>query len=211
MKYHVITPLARFENLKPLISMLQPMEIEWHVITDDDNGFSFNFTQNWIHSYVCPNSEKAFWERCNNSINWFLDTQKIEEEDMYCILNDDDGYEPSFFEKLKNIQACTHIKKDKNVLICSMEREHQIPAGLVWPKDHPATKLWATPSYMRIGWVGIEQIIVKGKIIKNYRLPLEVCGDGYFICKILSKHLPIYVPTANVYFNYFEPGRWNKS
>lgn len=210
MTYHVITPLARFENLKPIMNMLEPMNIHWHVITDDDLGFSFNFQKDWIHSYVCPNGGRAFWERCNNSINWFLETQNIESGDMYCFLNDDDGYEPDFFKKIETVRTDSRIIKDKSVLICSMERGHQIPPGLVHPKDHPTTKLWATPSYMRLGWVGIEQIIIKGSILRNYRLPLEICGDGMFICNVLRRHEPIYVPNANAWFNYFEPGRWNK-
>ena len=67
-----------------------------------DSKFKLKFDQQWIHSYICPNKENEFFKRCNYAINWFLDNCPIVEEDMYCILNDDDGYEPEFFNKISN-------------------------------------------------------------------------------------------------------------
>ena len=53
--YHIITPLARYENLNKLITMLEPKNIQWHVITDNDSKFKLQFNRDWIHYYICQN------------------------------------------------------------------------------------------------------------------------------------------------------------
>ena len=209
--YHIITPLARYQNLNKLINMLEPKNIQWHVITDDDSKFELKFDQEWIHYYVCPNKENEFFERCNYSINWFIDNHDLNPEDMYCILNDDDSYEPEFFNKLSNELNNDLIDNEyKDVVICSMERGNNIPSDAVGIRTHPTYKLWAHPDSMHIGGVGVEQIILKGKILKNYRIPLLPAGDGEFIINILNNHKVFMIPNISVWFNYFEPGRWNK-
>ena len=55
----------------------------------------------WTKHYICPNEGQTFWERCNFSINWFIENQEINDDEYYCILNDDDGYENDFFNKIK--------------------------------------------------------------------------------------------------------------
>ncbi len=210
IKYHVITPLARYENLNKLISHLENKNIEWHIITDDDCKFKLKFEQKWIHSYTCPNKENEFFKRCNYAINWFLDNCPIIEEDMYCILNDDDAYESEFFNKISNELTNNSIDDEyKGVIICSMERGDNIPENAIQLKKHPTYKLWATEDSMHVGGVGIEQILLKGKILKNYRIPLTSGGDGEFIINILNNHKCFMMPHTNVWFNYFEPGRWS--
>jgi len=209
VQYHVITPLARYENLNKLISTLENKNIQWHIITDDDSKFKLKFDQNWIHYYTCPNKQNQFFERCNYAINWFLDNNNLIEEDMYCILNDDDSYEAEFFNKISNELKNNSIHDDyKNVIICSMERGDNIPEDVEDIRKHPTYKLWATNDSMHVGGVGIEQIILKGKILKNYRIPLTSGGDGEFIINILNHHKCFMMPHINVWFNYFEPGRW---
>jgi hypothetical protein len=63
---------------------------------------------------------------------------------------------------------------------------------------------------MTVGNVGVEQFIVKGKILKNHRLPLTTCGDGELISLLVKLYDTLYLPEVYVWFNYFEPGRWNK-
>jgi len=209
--FNVITPLSRYENLKYLIDFLEPLGITWHVITDSDVKFKVSFDQDWIKHYICPNKEVHFWERCNHAINWFLDLGVVQNNLMYCMLNDDDAYEPDFFKKIaKAKEIAEQSKTNTDVIICSMERGHKIPSTEVHPRMHPTTKLWAYPENMAIGSVGVEQIILSGEVISKYRLPLEPEGDGMFILEVLKHHPHIYVPQANVWFNYFEPERWVK-
>lgn len=206
MKFHVITPLARFENIQKLIDMLQPMGIEWIVITDEDSNFTFDLSSyEWIKHYVCPNTAFMFYERCNFAINWFLDNHVLVKNEMYCILNDDDAYEPDFFSKIDSALSSIELP----VLITSMERGHQIPASAVGCRAHPPTKLWGIPENMRVGGVGVEQIILKGEILSKFRIPLLNDGDGRFIVSVLHEYGAACIPDVNVWFNYFEPGRWD--
>jgi len=201
-KYNVITPLARFENIQPLVQMLLPKNVHWHVIIDADAQYDVNFELDWVTKYICPNSGSIFWERCNNSLNWFIDTVELKEDEMYCILNDDDAYEPDFFSKLDKI--------DSKVIVCSMLRGDQTPSSATGVRAHPTHKLLAVPQNMFVGGVGIEQIILSGDTLSRYRIPVNGCGDGMFISQIVHENKTEYASEANVWFNYYEPGRWNK-
>lgn len=202
--YSVITPLARFENLKKLIPMLETQDVHWHVITDDDIPFNISFEQPWIHHYVCPNRETTFFTRCNWAINWFLDTHPPVPDQMYCILNDDDAYEPDFFDKI-DLHA-------GEVIIPSMERGVRTPPGVQAERAHGATKLWAAPENVHIGGVGVEQIIISGRLLNGpppIRLPLHICGDGMMVEWTYKTYGAEFAPEAVVQFNRYEPGRWD--
>lgn len=210
-KFHVITPLARFGNVADLKAMLENQNVIWHVITDDDAKETVEFTEPWIKHYVCPNQGMEFWKRCNNSINWFIETQEIMRDEMYCFMNDDDGYEPEFFAKMT--AAVDQIKAENmpwEVIVCSMERGHRIPPDAIPERRHGTDKLIAHPTNMRIGRVGVEQIYISGRILLENRLPLEVVGDGMMICDIVRKYPTAYIPGISAWFNYLEPGRWIK-
>lgn len=206
--FNVITPLARFENIEKLINMLENKNVQWHVLIDQGSehpDIVKLYNKSWIHLYSCPNDGVVFYERCNKSINWFIETQNFNLQEMYCILNDDDGYENDFFSKVQ-----TTIEKIKSpVIITSMERGHNIPESAVGCRAHPPTKLWGYPENVRENAIGVEQIVLKGEILKNYRIPLAVSGDGMFIVKVVRDHGAAFCTEANVWFNYFEPGRWN--
>ena len=197
--------MARFENIELLTKMLRPKNIQWHIITDEGSNATIP-KEDWIHHYICPNEGVNFWERCNNSINWFLDTSIIYANEMYCILNDDDAYEPNFFSKLDEI--CTQNPENSGVIICSMERGYNIPTSAMPERQHPTHKLWAHGDNIKVGSVGVEQIILSGTHISNHRLPLEIAGDGMFIVDVVSKNGGMLAPDVTVLFNYFEPERW---
>jgi len=211
MVFNVITPLARYGNVPDLINHLKPKNIKWHVITDSDSENSFTFNDDWISHYVCPNEGQEFWVRCNNSINWFIENFEINDDEYYCILNDDDGYEDLFFEKLKYAIDLTNKSNSLNdLLICSMLRGHNTPVDAEPVRRHATNTLIARPESMFVGSVGVEQFFVKGHILKNHRLPLTTCGDGELITELVKTYSVTYVPDTYVWFNYFEPGRWNK-
>ena len=200
--YNVITPLYRVENLRKLIPMLEKQGVQWHVIYDQDTPFQISFEQPWVHSYVCPNPENTFFTRCNYSINWMLDSFPPIEDQRYQILNDDDALEEDFIDKIDLHEG--------EVIIPSMERGNRTPPGVQAERAHGATKLVASPENVQIGGVGVEQMVISGRLLKGIRLPLHICGDGMMIEWTYKTHGAEFAPEANIWFNYFEPGRWDK-
>lgn len=206
MTYHVITPLRRYENLEKLINDMvghrATADVRWHVIMDEDAPFKIFFRQPWIHSYTCPNYQTTFYNRCNSSINWMLDNYRLVPGDYYCIMNDDDAHEPGFFQKVNEVAG--------ELIIVSMKRGHQTPAGVPGERAHGTNTLVAAPENMKVGHVGVEQFLAVGRILQPVRLPLAIAGDGEMVQWLVSNHKAAYAPEIFVHFNYHEPGRWNK-
>lgn len=205
--FNIITPLARFENFPKQKEHLRNKNIKWHIITDEDSDVKITIEEPWISHYVCPNKGQQFWERCNNSINWFIENHILNPEEFYGILNDDDGYEDDFFQKLKEF---VDFNTNYNLFICSMKRGHNIPKDAVPVRRHPTSTLYANPINMRVGGVGVEQFFIKGEFLKKHRIPVTTCGDGELISELVKTYKTIYAENIFVLFNYFEPGRWNK-
>lgn len=207
MKFNVITPMMRFKNIPLLKRMLSMYDVTWHVLVDEDLGFGLNFDEPWIKSYRCTNDADTFWARSNTSLNWFIDHQ-VTDDEYWCFLNDDDAYELDFFNKVEQ-KIVDAINTD--VIIVAMERGYRLPDGHAPESAHPPTRLHATPEFARRDHVSIEQIILKGSILKQFRIPLHPSGDGIFIDEIIAyktKDKVLYCDDINVLFNYYEPGRW---
>lgn len=200
MRHHVITPLARIQNFTKLREMLINQQVQWHVITDV-GATEIECDDPWIDTYRFKNPETTFWGRCNAAVNWYLDHKILNQRDRYCILNDDDAYEPDFFKKLANV--------GDEVVAVSMKRGNRTPGDAIPERAHGTNTLIADPSQMKVGYVGVEQLLVSGRILSKCRLPIHICGDGQMIEYIVATNPVFYMPDAFVWFNYFEPGRWD--
>jgi len=211
MTINVITSLARPQNISDILNHLKDKNVILHIITDDDANFEVTFSEPWVKHYVCPNKGSDFWVRCHSALNWFFENHISDDETYYCVMNDDDGYEDEFFNKLiKSINQSNANNQSNDLIICSMLRGDQIPNNVIPVRRHPTNTLYALPTNMKIGRVGLEQFIAKGKILKKHKIPLTTCGDGELIVKLTSEYNALYLPELYVKFNYFEPGRWNK-
>lgn len=207
--FNVITPMARYQNIEALIKILRPQKIQWHVITDEDNKTPVAFHEPWIHHYICPNEGVDFWARSNYCINWFLNTFKLNDDEYYCVLNDDDGYERDFFRNLQNEinkQISGHHNAD--LIITSMKRGDNIPHDVAPNRQHGTNTLFGEPGSMKVGYVSVEQFFIKGKLLQHHRLPLTIAGDGELIVELVQTYETTYIPNLYVLFNYLEPGRW---
>ncbi len=200
MRNHVITPLNRFENYGKLCELLRPQGIQWHIITDQ-GATKATPDEPWIHSYCMNNDGAPFWARCNKAINWFLDHHALYMGDRYGILNDDDAYEEGFFEKLNEFPS--------ECIAVSMKRGNKTPKDAIAERAHGTNTLVAAPENMKVGHVGVEQLLVSGRILTQCRLPIHICGDGQWIEYIAATQPIVYVPDVFVLFNYLEPGRWD--
>ena len=185
-------------HLPLLIDMLAPMEIIWHPVFDEGKVPEAKAEQNWIKPLWCPAMPEGYGFIGSWKTNWFLDHMDFEDSHRYLLLNDDDWYEPDFFNLLD--------EHGEGFIICSMKRGEHQPEG----SPHPGGVLIACPENMRKGYVGGEQIILTGAIAKNFHLGQGYEGDYEMLSKLLKQFKPRYAPEAYVLFNALEPGRFDK-
>lgn len=196
-RYHVVTPFTRFENLVVFACMLREFGVMWHPVFNDD--LPFRLAENdWIEPWFAARAPEG-WNRGNWAFNWFLDHGSILDRSRYLLMPDDNFYEPGFFDKLE--------EREGELLICSMKRGHQIPPG---GTPYGTDTLVAVPGNMHVGGVGGEQLIVSGRLLKTVRFGPNHGSDGQVIAALCQAHKPEFLPEAYVWFNYLEPGRWNK-
>lgn len=201
----VVTPFSRIENKELLLKVLEG-KCDWIVLQCKDEPV-IEFPE-WVKvkRYDVTNKTNV----SNRLFNEFI-SDGLDAETQYMLLNDDDSVEEGFFDKIP----------DAYVVCVSMKRNDTPFNHVVW--DDWATKkchwedgmdvLIAHPDNMKVARVGGEQLIVKGKVLKNYRYGLadssaDLPGDAQFIMRVLHEYTPAYVPDAYVLFNYFEDGRF---
>ncbi len=194
----VVTPFSRKENIDLMSNHLKG-KCNWIVLIDDE---SLVFPE-WVtvKKYKKPEGKYV----SNKLINEFI-RGGLKDETQYMILCDDDHVEEGFFEKIPN----------EDVVCVSMKRSDTPRKYIVWDDwynligtiKEGLDVLIASPENMKIARVGGEQLIVKGKVLKDYRYGMSNVGDGEMILKVIEEHVPTYVPDAYVLFNYLEDGRF---
>lgn len=182
-RYNVITPFSRWGNLKALVAMLEPENVQWHLIVDAHMP-QMVFPQSWIHVLHGRPPPPGFFIG-HWMLNMFLDHVPIEDDEYYVLMTDDDYFEPGFFGKLSSYTD--------DILICSMKRS--------------GDKLMAAPGNIGIGHVGLEQLIIKGRLLKQYRINGFYEADGAFIVQLYQEHPEKFrfVPEAVCFFNFLPP------
>ncbi len=207
MIYNVVTSLNRYENLRKLANWLYQEDCIWHVVYDEQSFFSLKSKCSWMSFYPCKQmGGLQLWQRCHFALNWFLDHVPIHDDQFYCFLNDDDAYEPEFFRKVEKAR----LETNANLMIVSMQRGSKIPEGVAPERAHGDTTLVACRENMKPCYVGLEQMIVRGDLLAGVRIPLDIDGDGQMIAWMCNQFSPTFLPDTYAYFNFFEPGRWQK-
>jgi len=190
-KYNVITPFSRWGNLRALREMLKPQNVTWHLMIDEDWP-ALQFSESWIRAiHGRPPPPRFFighW-----MLNLFLDHQEIHDDEYYILLTDDDYYEAEFFAKLQKYSA--------DVVMVSMRRAGDL--------------LVADPANMRVAYVGLEQMVIRGSLLKQYRVNGFYEADGDLITRIWAQHPAKFqfAPEIVCYFNFLPPygnGRYDQ-
>lgn len=187
----IVTPFGRVENKQILISHIWGMNVKWAVLTDLDTDFP-----PWVRVHKFFSAPGHISPTC--MMNHFIQNY-LEDEEQYCFLMDDDFFEDGFFTKIPNADV---------VIVSMLRGDHEIatadPTGC-----HPTFPLIAMPRNMRPYRVGLEQLIVKGKILRKYKSAPRIPGDGVMIAEIVKNEDVTYVSDAYVLFNYLQDGRWD--
>ncbi len=199
----VLTPFSRKEN-KELLTRVLFGKCNWIVLQAEDEP-DYDFPE-----WVTVKRYKASQPNLSNQLlNAFF--KEADDETQYIVLCDDDSVEEGFFSKIPN----------EDVVCVSMQRNDYPAKHIVW--DDWATKsghyeygmdiLYAHPDNMKVASVGGEQLICKGKVLKQFEYGMDdstavIPGDFKFINDVMSKYPVTFVPHAFVLFNYFEDGRF---
>jgi GT2 family glycosyltransferase len=153
----------------------------------------------WVTPLVVPDAPKG-QDICYYKLNQFIELGGIQDDDLYMFMCDDDAIER---DDLKAIEVFTG-----EVLFISMLRGHKIPDNSTGVSRHPVSTLIAAPENIKPCSIGIEQIVVRGKILKSLKFNNSSTADGE-VAVYLKKHFKCeYAPEIFIKFNYFEPGRW---
>lgn len=197
MKFHVITPVSRVDLLPRLIDSMKYFHIKWHWVWGEAeyNWWALNSAFS-VPAFVdiTAATVDAELDICYAKINKFIQNRAIVDDDYYMFLCDDDMYPPFFFELLKYETA--------DVIFVSMDRgQHNC--------IHPATKLIADPANVRVNQIGLEQMIVKGHVLKSLVFNAKSSkADGEMAMYLKANYKVAYRPYLFVLFNFFEKGRW---
>ena len=194
----VITALSRPFNLPILQESLEKHNVNWvilsHLIPQAD--WFKGPIPSWAKIIITAN-----WavEPLYNKLNAWLNSYNFNEDQWYVFLNDDDLFIDNFWEPIKKA-----IKEENKLIIASM-----------W--HNPNEYLKACPENMVETRVGIEQLIIHGSILKNYRFQKAYSqADGELINRITNEHKTKYVPEAQVAFNCLRqienvPSLWERA
>lgn len=221
VKWYIVTDPNSSLQVDPNENWIQ------HLVCDiviSEAGFQHNdypdhdprFQKRWIDFY--------------RTLNWAFDQLEIQDDEYYSIINDDDAVEPEFYEKIKNVLPI--VKQEHSftpdIILTSMQRG---TGEFRWVGRHPTSQIVVTPESVVPGGIGLEQMQIRGELLRdranrfpvlneresvekysNFGIPIfgSDVSDGMFITYMARKYKEkvILLPEINVWFNYFEPGRW---
>lgn len=232
--YEELYKIFKPKNIKWYIvtdpqSDLKVHQEEWiqHLICDiviSQKGFRHNDYPDHDHRF------QDRWTKFYKTLNWTLEQLQLVDSEYYSFINDDDSVEPEYFNRIKNILFEIEQKHSfvPDIILTSMERG---TGQYRFVGRHPTNKLIALPENIKPGNVGLQQMLVSGNLLKekSNRFPIITdqslmdnysrmgiptysadCSDGMFITYMVQKYKEkvILFPDINVWFNYFELGRW---
>jgi hypothetical protein len=187
---HVITAFSRWQNLPFYLVNLEKLNVLWHPIVDQPHT---EMEHLWIEPYYCHNRAEGgdvFYRR----LNAWIEEAQIEDDDYYIFLNDDDWM-------AENVPSLLATYDDDVVFAGMLRGNHPVPG-------HPITPLMPFRG-VGAGSIGVEQIILKGKILKTVRFNVNSgMADGILAETLQTQYGIRYAPELVMYFNYLEQGRW---
>lgn len=193
----VLTPFSRHYNLIELGNRIKEEGAHWHLLCVEGE-FILPDLGTWVTQHFFPRPPDGMFIG-HGLVNAFLDKIGVNDEDRYLVLTDDDLIEPGFFKKLTDYTD--------DILIVSMQRSNK-PSGT--DANCAYGTLIASPENIKVGHVGFEQLVIKGKVLKEYRLESRYEADGDLIVKLWNERMELFrfVPDAFTWFDFLPPGRY---
>jgi hypothetical protein len=204
MRLQIITAMYRFDNFHELRETLigQGVDLRWTLLVENHERSRLQVDPNdsWIQV-----KEISFPPLYGFSHGDYKDLQYLRNggsgDGEYCgFLNDDDSYEPGLLKAI--------AEQTTPVVVVSMLRGQQIPANA--QIRHPAYTLFADPGCMCGGGVGLEQFFFTGSVVREVGI-LSDPQPEYSLIRLAQRGPTTYLRDRYVWFNYLEPGRWNRT
>lgn len=202
MNIHLVMPFSRPENKEKVLSAYRDRNVILHPIMFEDEPIEFS--EPWVRPFVikekatdCTVMMPGTYKR-----NRWIEANNLEPDSYYVTADDDDNYEAGVFEAVRS--------RDSDIVIISMKRGNQVPAGVEPHRAYATSTLIASPENMRIGRVSAQQMFVKGRLFKEHPHNEEShCWDGELAEHYQEMHKNIvFLPKIYALLNYFEQGRW---
>ena len=208
-KVHVVTAFSRFHLIDTIVRFYSSMNIIWHPIIFDSEASGVVFPDyKWIEPVIIPAPVDDLNVEAGSTgydkKNAFIQGADIVDNDYYCMLDDDDMVANGVFDEIRDM--------DDDVVFVSMKRGHHTPDDAIPQKRYSTETLIADPENVKVGAVSGQQFICKGRVFKKLYFDESIHYSDGSMAIWLKKNYPIsYEPDLFVWFNYFEPGRWDKS
>ena len=201
MDIHVLTPFSRPANIPVLLSSFEQSNITWHIISHAPETITHELPS-WVIVHDCgedfrQSNQSGPIDPCYWKLNWWIQTQQIDDASRYCFLCDDDGFESGYYDRIRESGLGP-------VVVTSMYRGHHQPTGV----SHPTSTLNGCDANMRQCHVGLEQFSVTGEVLRKMRFENHMCGDGK-MAEWLAANYPITcLPEVFAWFNWLEQCPW---
>lgn len=208
-RFHVVTPFSRSENFTPLANMLyREGAASWTLLLRDGETVAVKepppmAAMDWLKIRSLNVAVPSAIHAGLMLILAYVQGTEFVPEDRYIFLCDDDWIEPGFFEKLDDQTA--------PVIVVGMLRGQHTPTH----PGHPTWPLIPSPQSMHYGFAGFEQGILRGHVINELRgivpdMLARFLPNEDLLFRAARQFETAYVPGVNIWFNYLEPGRWDK-
>jgi hypothetical protein len=178
---NVVMPFNRPYNIDTLSILLSSQSVMWYPICTRDVAEQFPKEQ-WISPVVVATPPDGV-DPCYWKLNRFTE---YHDNERYVYLCDDDSFSYGFFDVVKAI--------DVDVLIVNMKRREKTKFDLI-----------AIPENIRECGVGLEQMIVKGHVMKDRKfIENHPHADGFMIMDVVAAYGPavVYEQGGCVLWNY---------
>ena len=214
--FHVIMPFSRGYTKDFYVEKFRPLNIIWHPVSEKPYDWP---NESWIQPLVYDKTGMQVVTSPYFALRKFVSKlaaqNKIVDEDYYFMMSDDDFLEPEFFNKIRNRRKyCDHPDSSIDtdfIVVTLMRGHHKVPTS-----GYPNDVLLAHPSNMRLFWMSMSQILIKGRTLKDTYMMCSLdhgpCGDGLYIQYLWGTYPGshfTFVDDACQWFNYLEPGRWD--
>lgn len=208
-RFHVVTPFSRSENFEPLANMLyREGAASWTLLLTAGETVGVkelppSAAMDWLHVCEVKAVRNPGIHIAISLVFEYIRTGDVVGSDRYVFLPDDDWLEPGFFEKIDSYT--------EPLIMVGMLRGQHTPTN----PGHPTWPLIPARSSLSYGFTAFEQGIFSGQLLRDLRGSAEWMLQTNQPNEALLFHAArnndtAYVPDVNIWFNYLEPGRWDK-